>query len=77
MIEVDQTEYEILTCPMDIIGDMGEFEFKQWLKLDFYCNSSVGYDEKLLLGVYDKINSVEGFEEKELIVLNLLSSVTL
>jgi len=76
MIEVDQTEYEILTCPMDIIGDMSEHEFKQWLKLDFYQNSGVGYDEKLLLGVYDKINSVEGFEEKELIVLNLLSSCT-
>ena len=77
MIEVDQIEYEILTCPMDIIGDMDELEFKQWLKLDFYCNSGVGYDEKLLLGVYDRINSVEGFEEKELIVLNLLSGVTL
>ena len=74
MIEVDQTEYEILTCPMDIIGDMCEYEFKQWLKLDFYGNSGLGYDEKLLLGVYDRINSVEGFEEKELIVLNLLSS---
>lgn len=76
MIEVDQTEYETLTCPMDIIGDMSEFEFRQWLKLDFYCNSGIGYDEQLLLGVYDKINSVRGFEEKELIVLNLLSSCT-
>ena len=77
MTDIDQTKYEILICPTNIIKDMSDFEFKQWLKLDLYCNSGVGYDEKLLLKVYDRINSVEGFEEKELIVLNLLSSVTL
>lgn len=71
-----ETQYEDLICPSNIIQDMDAEQFKQWLKLDMYGNASDYYDKDMLLSVYDRINSVAGFEDKELIVLNLLSSCT-
>ena len=68
-------EYFEISAISNIVGDMAEDQFLNWLHLDMYCNPNKP-DKDTLLAVYEELRVDGTMPDKEIYVLKLLESLS-
>ena len=58
----------------NIVSDLSDSEFIEWLQIDEYCNHS-SFKKDTLLAVYERLCIDGSMPEKEILTLKILSTL--